>query len=172
MKHSTGTGNSNRQRCSSSVSGDGSVEKQAAKAKRITGGMADASGICRAAIIEAGATEEAFAACCVSYFSRLCKKTDVFSKGGVTFRVVRQFGLACAYMHREGLKVDNVVLFKKLDSFATKLPKTYALTRSDHKVRSITRIQDAIRSLVRETEPERNLRANPGLLDDFVFPEF
>lgn len=148
------------------------MEKQAAKARRIAEGMKAAADICKNAIDTSGATEEIFARCCASYFGRLCKKTDVFSKGGVTFRVVQQFGLACAYMHREGLKVDNVVLFRKLDSFATNLPKTYALTRSKHKVRSITRIQDAIRSLVRATEPDKNLSSHPSLLDDFVFPAF
>ena len=131
--------------------------------------MKEAANTCECAILAAGGSTDSFSRACTDYFRRLCRTTGEFSKGGVTARVVLQFGLACAYMHREGLVVNKKILFKKIDLFAQKLPKTFALTSKGHKVRSITRIQDCIRKLVRA-----ELRANGKFaeLDKWLFPEF
>ena len=146
--------------------GDRHSDKCAARAKRITTGMEEASQICRDAVLGSGGTPEDFARSCALYFTRLCRVTTAFSKGGVTYRVVLQFGLACAYMHREGFVVEGVTLFRPLDTFATRLPKTYALTKAGYKVRSITRIQDSIRRLVRDLDPRSQK------ISDFKFPDF
>lgn len=166
IAHSSGTNFIGRNGAAAASLADRETEKCAARARRISEGMVDAARICCEAVVESGGTEELFADSCVRYFKRLCRKTPAFSRGGVTSRVVLQFGLACAYMHREGFAVGDTVLFEKLDSFADNLPKTYALTRAQHKVRSITRIQDAIRKLVRDTGPDNSK------LNDFIFPTF
>ena len=168
QRHSTGTNFYGSNGMQSASATDRHVEKCAARARRIKQGMEQASMICSDAVCGSGGTPESFACSCMAYFNRLCKKTSVFSKGGVTSRVVLQFGLACAYMHREGFSVGDVVLFQQLDDFARHLPKTYALTKAGHKVRSITRIQDSIRRLVRD------LSDNPKgeTLSDFQFPDF
>ena len=146
--------------------GDKAADKCAARARRITSGMQEASDICKEAVESVGGTSASFAEACSTYFTRLCRVTEVFSKGGVTYRVILQFGLACAYMHREGFVVGDTTLFRPFDKFGTHLPKTYALTKAGHKVRSITRIQDAIRRLVRDIDTSKQR------IDDFKFPPF
>jgi hypothetical protein len=149
--------------------GDAQSDKSAARALRIQSGMGEAATTCQIAILAAGGSTDSFSRACSDYFRRLCKTTGEFSKGGVTARVVLQFGLACAYMHREGLIVNQKTLFRKLDSFAQQLPKTFALTSKGHKVRSITRIQDCIRKLVRAELQQKGKGAN---LELWLFPEF
>ena len=151
-------------------SGDGYIEKMSQKKMRIEEGMKNAVKLCSDAINEAGSSEELFIKACTAYFSRLCKKTDDFCRGGITMRVVQQFGLACAYMHREGLKVDDVSLFDHSEAFQKKLPKTYALTSQGLKVRSITRIQDLTRKMVREDRVRQDY--SPKDLSTWIFPNF
>ena len=77
-----------------------------------------------------------------------------------------QFGLACVYLHRTGLSVGDVVLFRKIDDMHDKLPRTHALMKLGIRVNSITRNETLIKRLIRD-----DIESKKGV-DSWIFPDF
>ena len=139
---------------SATVSGLGGSEgtKHEERFKRIHEAMIDVQNICKEAIEEEEKEKGNFVAALREYFHRIHKSTSLFKKSGLNKKRVMQFGLACTYLHRTGLAVDGVILFKKKKIFADKLPRTHSLMKKKIRVNSITRNETLLKILIRDSK--------------------
>ena len=100
------------------------------------------------------------------YFHRVHKHTTIFRKSGLNKRRIVQFGLACVYLHRTGLAVKGLQLFKKIKGMSL-LPRTHALMKKKIKVNSITRNEVLIKDIIK-----KNTGSGGQSLGDWAFPAF
>ena len=77
-----------------------------------------------------------------------------------------QFGLACTYLHRTGLTVRGVTLFRKIDTMSNLLPRTHGLMKKGVRVNSITRNETLIKNLINKALLKKKA------LGTFIFPDF
>ena len=119
--------------------------------------------MCKEALRRAGWVPEAFIDAVGRFAARLDHHTDFFKGNTPTKKSAVQFALACCYLHRQGVNIDNRQLFAHSAAFQAGLPKTHSLIEKGYKVRAITRCQDLIKTYL-----TRAVRQAPG--DDWAFP--
>ena len=130
--------------------GDEVSEKCRKKHVKNSEAIGDALELCSQSFRDAGICKKKFTSACHDYLLFLHKNAESVSKNLNTKRAVSHFALAMAFMHRTGYTTHGITLFKHYPSIGKAMPKSHGLSKKKYKMRAITRIQDALRSHIRQ----------------------